>query len=105
LSIDIYVPGFITTIMLLLRRTLQLLEFYSTNDDKNYADEHFTAFSAGCASQGTLIKDVKEDLKKNFFPSFKNIKQSKSLDERQIYGLTCICGNKAVTLPVRTNDL
>jgi hypothetical protein len=37
------------------------------------ADEHFTAFSAGCASQGTSSKDVKEDLKKYFFPPLKNI--------------------------------
>jgi len=36
-------------------------------------DEHFTAFAAGCASQGTSGKDVKEDLKKYFFPPLKNI--------------------------------
>ena len=56
------------------------------------------------ASQGTFIKDVKEDLKKNSFHQSKNINQTESLDEQQIYGLTCICGNKAVTLPVQTND-
>lgn len=55
------------------------------------------------ASQGTFIKDVKEDLKKNSFHQSKNINQTESLDEQQIYGLTCICGNKAVTLPILKN--
>ena len=54
------------------------------------ADEHFTAFRAGCASQGTLSQDVKEDLKKNFFTSLKNISQNQSLDEfqRDSFGAT-----------------
>jgi hypothetical protein len=37
------------------------------------ADEHFTAFSAGCALQGTSSKDVKEDLKKLFLSTSQNI--------------------------------
>ena len=56
------------------------------------------------ASQGTFIKDVKEDLKKISFHHSKNINQNESLDEQQIYGLTCICGNKAVTLPVQMDE-
>ncbi len=55
------------------------------------------------APQGTFIKNVKEDLKKISFHQSKNINQTESLDEQQIYGLTCICGNKAVTLPILKN--
>jgi hypothetical protein len=64
------------------------------------ADQHFTTFSAGCASQGTMNKVVKEDLKKTFFTSFKNISRCQSLDEGQIYGLLLHLGTKPLLLPI-----
>jgi hypothetical protein len=50
------------------------------------ADEHFTAFSAGCASQGTSDKDVKEDLKKIFLSTSQKYHSILIVREQQIYG-------------------
>jgi len=43
------------------------------------------------ASQGTWIKDVKEDLKKISFTSFKNINQYNSLESNKFTDLRDTC--------------
>ncbi len=55
------------------------------------------------ASQGTLSKDVKEDLKRIHLHPLKKYQSNKIVREQQIYGLTPICGNKPVTLPILKN--
>jgi hypothetical protein len=48
-------------------------------------------------------RDVKEDLKRNSLHPLKKYQSNWIVREQQIYGLTCICGNKAVTLPILKN--
>ena len=49
-------------------------------------------------------RDVKEDLKRIQFHPLKKYQSNQIVREQQIYGLTRICGNKAVTLPVRMDE-
>ena len=51
-----------------------------------------------------MSRDVKEDLKRIQLHPLKKYQSNQTVREQQIYGLTCICGNKAVTLPVRMDE-
>ena len=49
-------------------------------------------------------RNVKEDLKRIHLHPLKKYPSNQIVREQQIYGLTRIFGNKAVTLPVRMDD-